>query len=159
LTLPHFDRHNGKTAKNRALTAKRVAKHKANGKVTSEALSREEKEKNKKTNKKSESTIPPCPHSEIIDLFHETLPEHQRVVYSLWDGTQRAKDLQARWRQSPKHQSLDFWCWFFESVKTNPHWMGENDRNWRPTLEWLVKKTNFIKVVERGSNAQRRVAS
>ena len=28
--LPHFDRHNGKTAKDRALTAKRVAKHKSN---------------------------------------------------------------------------------------------------------------------------------
>ena len=27
LMLPNFDRHNGKTAKNRALTAKRVAKH------------------------------------------------------------------------------------------------------------------------------------
>lgn len=29
LSLPHFDRHNGKTAKNRLLTAKRVANHKA----------------------------------------------------------------------------------------------------------------------------------
>lgn len=28
VTLPNFDRHNGKTAKDRALTAKRVAKHK-----------------------------------------------------------------------------------------------------------------------------------
>lgn len=30
LSLPNFDRHNGKTAKDRALTAKRVAKHKGN---------------------------------------------------------------------------------------------------------------------------------
>lgn len=45
LTLPHFDRHNGKTAKNRALTAKRVAEHKKNGnaKVTVDALPKEEK--------------------------------------------------------------------------------------------------------------------
>lgn len=43
LTLPHFDRHNGKTAKNRALTAKRVAKHAANAKLTPQALPREEK--------------------------------------------------------------------------------------------------------------------
>lgn len=43
LTLPHFDRHNGKTAKNRALTAKRVAKHSANAKLTPEALPKEEK--------------------------------------------------------------------------------------------------------------------
>ncbi len=31
ITLPRFDRHNGKTAKSRALTAKRVASHKASG--------------------------------------------------------------------------------------------------------------------------------
>ena len=46
LAIPRFDRHNGKTAKNRALTAKRVAKHKAkngNEEVTHDALPREEK--------------------------------------------------------------------------------------------------------------------
>lgn len=42
LRLPKFDRHNGKTAKNRALTAKRVKKNR-NADVTPEALPREEK--------------------------------------------------------------------------------------------------------------------
>jgi len=52
LSLPHFDRHNGKTAKNRATTAKRVAAFKnkplksnddANDKVTQAPLPKEEK--------------------------------------------------------------------------------------------------------------------
>jgi hypothetical protein len=49
LTLPNFDRHNGETAKSRALTAKRVAKHKEKGNATTNApltvgaLPREEK--------------------------------------------------------------------------------------------------------------------
>lgn len=46
LELPNFDRHNGKTAKTRALTAKRVAGHKqrtGNGQLTLVALPREEK--------------------------------------------------------------------------------------------------------------------
>ncbi|WP_434681323.1 hypothetical protein J3P77_09515 [Pseudomonas sp. R1-18] len=45
ISLPHFDRHNGKTAKNRALTAKRVASHKTKGNAASvtSALPREEK--------------------------------------------------------------------------------------------------------------------
>lgn len=52
ISLPHFDRHNGKTAKNRLLTAKRVANHKAgNGKSNasnvSGALPKEDVEKNK----------------------------------------------------------------------------------------------------------------
>lgn len=44
--LPNFDRHNGKPAKERALTAKRVAEHKkriANDSLTVGALPREEK--------------------------------------------------------------------------------------------------------------------
>ena len=50
--LPHFDRHNGKTAKNRAVTAKRVAsfKNKAsesndegNAAIVTDALPKEEK--------------------------------------------------------------------------------------------------------------------
>ncbi|WP_237133781.1 hypothetical protein [Pseudohongiella sp. O18] len=49
ISLPNFDRHNGKTAKNRALTAKRVASHKQKGNAkgnassVSGALPREEK--------------------------------------------------------------------------------------------------------------------
>ena len=49
LTLPNFDRHNGKTAKTRAMTAKRVATHKAKSNASSvtssvsSALPREEK--------------------------------------------------------------------------------------------------------------------
>lgn len=63
LILPNFDRHNGQTAKNRALTAKRVKKHKeTNAKgndgsvteVTDETLPKEEKRREeKKGNNKS----------------------------------------------------------------------------------------------------------
>lgn len=57
--LPNFDRHNGETAKKRALTAKRVAKHKRRGnadgnakvtpEVTPDALPREEKRREEGT--------------------------------------------------------------------------------------------------------------
>jgi hypothetical protein len=55
ISLPHFDRHNGKTAKNRALTAKRVAgfKEKSNAKgnaaSVTNALPKEEKRRYKRT--------------------------------------------------------------------------------------------------------------
>lgn len=56
ISLANFDRHNGATAKSRALTAKRVANHKsnasgnaaANGASVSEALPREEKRREDK---------------------------------------------------------------------------------------------------------------
>lgn len=70
LELPNFDRHNGKTAKARALTAKRVAAHKhrnGNGSLTLEALPREEKRRSKeppsplagKNRKKPATGVPP----------------------------------------------------------------------------------------------------
>lgn len=56
IRLPNFERHNGKTAKDRALTAKRVANHKANAKsnddgnagTVTDALPREEKRREEK---------------------------------------------------------------------------------------------------------------
>lgn len=63
ISLPNFDRHNGQTAKNRANTAVRVAKHKSsqafgndegNGPSVTGALPREDKRKNKKN-----TPIPP----------------------------------------------------------------------------------------------------
>jgi hypothetical protein len=58
ISLPNFDRHNGKTAKDRCLTAKRVAKHKSNaggngasvsGPLPKEEKKREEEEEPKNT--------------------------------------------------------------------------------------------------------------
>jgi hypothetical protein len=57
LTLPNFDRHNGQTAKNRILTAKRVATHKkgnaegnakGNAAIVTRALPKEEKRREEK---------------------------------------------------------------------------------------------------------------
>lgn len=78
ICLPNFDRHNGKTAKNRALTSKRVADFKAgNAKVTqnfengngasvTNALPRrEQKRRDKEVN-----TNPPLPpKGKTVDLF------------------------------------------------------------------------------------------
>jgi hypothetical protein len=53
LSVPNFDRHNGQTAKNRVLTAVRVAHHKkgnakGNGAIVTDALPREEKSREEK---------------------------------------------------------------------------------------------------------------
>ena len=103
ICLPNFDRHNGKTAKNRALTSKRVAEHKAgNAKVTQKvtkdfekgnaasvtiALPREEKRREEKNN-----TIPPLsPKGENARFSPEqvTFPpdldtEAFREAWTLW---------------------------------------------------------------------------
>ncbi|MGY2158594.1 DnaT-like ssDNA-binding domain-containing protein [Pseudomonas tolaasii] len=72
ISLPHFDRHNGKTAKNRLLTAKRVANHKAaNGKSNaasvSGALPKEDVEKNKEPLSARGSVDPRMPSEMTLD--------------------------------------------------------------------------------------------
>lgn len=161
LTLPKFDRHNGKTAKNRALTAKRVASHKAksngygNDSLTQDALPKEEKRREDKKYTSESPTRDPvdpllnCPHKEIIEIYHRILPELPRVLDTTWKGSSREKDLQARWRHDKRHQSLDFWEAYFEGVARSKFHLGDNDRGWKADLGWLVKRSNFDKMVER----------
>lgn len=93
---------------------------------------------------------PSCPHAEIIAAYHEILPELDSVVVSLWKpSTKRYKWLQARWRESDKHQSLEFWRRFFRALRNYPFYMGTNDRQWKANLEWMVKQENFIKLIEK----------
>lgn len=105
----------------------------------------------------SKPAVPPCPHDEVIALYHVVLPELRSVVLSRWNGT-RQKNLQARWREDPRHQSLDFWRWYFEGVRENQFYLGRNERNWRADLGWLVKRSNFDDMVERIADQRRRCA-
>lgn len=81
LSLPHFDRHNGKTAKNRATTAKRVAAFKnkpeksnaiTNDKVTPAPLPREEK-------RREENIL-----KDITPTAQPAAPKKTEFDYSQW---------------------------------------------------------------------------
>lgn len=100
------------------------------------------------------STVPNCPHLEIIELYHQKLPQLPKVIPSRWKGSQREKHLVARWREDPKHQSLEFWERFFTRLALPKYgfYHGENDRSWKADLGWIVKKENFIKLLEKFIN-------
>lgn len=88
ISLPHFDRHNGKTAKNRLLTAKRVANHKAgNGKgnaaSVSDALPKEDVEKIKETLSARSSVDPRMPSEMTLDWVPD---EKMLKTYALHRG-------------------------------------------------------------------------
>ena len=103
-----------------------------------------------------EGKISDCPHSEIINAYHQILPECDKVIISLWKpNTKRYRWLQARWRESEKHQSIEFWRRFFQAIRRYPFYIGQNDRAWKVNLEWMVKSENFIKLVEKFSNGSK----
>lgn len=92
---------------------------------------------------------PPCPHGEILALYHDLLPANPRI--KVWDG-ERAKSLRTRWREDERRQSLDYWTRFFNHVAASPFLTGrvegQGGRSFLPGLDWLVKKANFDKVIE-----------
>ncbi|WP_223535327.1 DnaT-like ssDNA-binding domain-containing protein [Pseudomonas sp. GL-B-16] len=80
ISLPHFERHNGKTAKNRLLTAKRVASHKAgnakgNARTVTPALPKEDVDVEKKEDQ------------------HNSLSAHEALVAETFDGFMPVEDL------------------------------------------------------------------
>lgn len=87
---------------------------------------------------------PDCPHQQIIDLYHEHCPTMRQV--KIWNG-ERRKHMQARWRESPKHQSLEFWARFFQYANSSDFLRGETGK-FAADLEWLIRPSNFAKVVE-----------
>lgn len=87
-----------------------------------------------------------CPHDQIIELYHSNCPTLPRV--KSWTDA-RKKLLRTRWRESKKHQSLEFWDGFFNYVNQSQFLTGGVQGNtFQANLEWLVRPSNFVKVIE-----------
>jgi hypothetical protein len=99
---------------------------------------------------------PVCPHQQIVELYHEKLPERRR--HTSWDGTRR-NNLEARWRwllanTNPRtsqpyfrtrDEGLAWFKRFFEYCRES-RFLMEGCRVF--CLEWAVKKVNFHKILE-----------
>ena len=178
LTLPNFCRHNGKTAKDRVLTAQRVASHKdskkGNASIVTSALPREEKRREEvnlttanavvvPSPAEAEPETPddgkflPCPHDKVIALYHEALPVLPRIRE--WTAA-RQQTLRSRWRAkcaelhwSSEADGIAWFSRFFAYVSESEFLCGRSQPPPGRTpfvadLEWLLKPANFTKVVE-----------
>lgn len=163
LSLPNFENHNGKTAKSRALTAKRVAEHKrkgngkGNAESVSDALPREEKRRSSTPCSPPKDELPPWKtkrfHEQVIAKYHEHCPELPAVRVEFWKG-ERQKNLNARLAEYEPARELGWWDKFFGYVAAIDLLMGRlppkpgQQDSWNADLGWLVKPENFRKVVE-----------
>lgn len=90
-----------------------------------------------------------CPHEQIIALYHELLPTLRHVRD--WTPARR-RLLRTRWRTNAKYRSLDWWREFFQYVGTCGFLLGRSTGNgvraFEADLEWLIRPTNFVKVIE-----------
>lgn len=110
-------------------------------------------------------TAPPCPHQQILELYHELLPE--LPCMKVWNGT-RQQHLAARWRErwksknySTQAEGLAYFRKLFEYIGRECDWLmgripGRNGKPFFATLEWIVSPGNFAKIIE-GNYARREV--
>lgn len=145
---------------------RRYRDNKRNGTVTSrppEADTEPEPEQEKEISLRDMPTAPPaappmdpCPITEIVETYHRVLPE-LRQVRELNDT--RQKLIRSRWREqrgkskfADRKTGIEYFERFFTFVRTSEFLMGRVNRRDGPPfeadLEWLMRPTNFAKVVE-----------
>jgi uncharacterized protein YdaU (DUF1376 family) len=110
--------------------------------------------------------LPGCDHKAVIALYHQNLPTLRKV--EVWNETRKGY-LRQRWREVAAELAeqkpitgqdvLTWWAEFFSHVGTSKFLTGRvNDKSGRSfvaDLEWILKPSNFAKIVEgkyHGSN-------
>jgi len=125
-----------------------------------------EKEKKKETECNSppsgepdDPKIPKCEHQSVIDMYHKYLPTLRKV--EVWN-TARQGYLRQRWREVAielsKEKDIvadDILTWFgdfFQHIGTSKFLTGKvnskDGRAFTADLEWILKPSNFAKIVE-----------
>lgn len=105
------------------------------------------------------STLPLCPHENLLDLFGKHLPMLPQPRRELWSG-KNADAMRARWRwvltaareggeryATTPQEAVDFFARFFGHVAGSDFLCGRSGK-WSCDLGWLMKADNFAKVVQ-----------
>jgi hypothetical protein len=95
------------------------------------------------------SKAPQCPVNKIIEAYQanaDKLIQPRIIPDSVRD------QISNRWRQSEKHQSLEFWENFFSYCNELPLLTGnvpkrDGTKPFRAGIEWVVNPTNFAKII------------
>jgi hypothetical protein len=135
--------------------------------IDSKGLQRKEdrsgEKKGQKKDRSKDTTIDPnpnpttftCPQQAVVDLYHTELAELARV--RIWSEERQAA-LRARWNQAVSNNnghrsnSLEWWEGFFKYIGKSDFLMGrkggKDGKPFQANLEWIVKKKNFINILE-----------
>jgi len=106
-----------------------------------------------------DSKIPKCEHQSVIDMYHKYLPTLRKV--EVWN-TARQGYLRQRWREVAielsKEKDItagDILTWFadfFQHIGASKFLTGKvnskDGRAFTADLEWILKPSNFAKIVE-----------
>ena len=103
--------------------------------------------------------LPSCDHEKVIELYHQHLPTLRRV--EVWNDTRKGY-LRQRWREVAEELSkekeivaidvLNWFAEFFDHVGQSKFLTGrvnsKDGRAFLADLEWILKPSNFAKIIE-----------
>jgi uncharacterized protein YdaU (DUF1376 family) len=104
--------------------------------------------------------LPDCQHKEVIELYHQHLPTLRKV--EVWNAARQGY-LRQRWREVAAELAaekktiggadvLGWWADFFQHIGKSKFLTGriqhKDGRAFAADLEWIIKPSNFAKIVE-----------
>ena len=103
--------------------------------------------------------LPDCEHKGVIELYHQWLPTLRKV--EVWNATRQGY-LRQRWREVAEELAqdksidtthvLNWWGEFFQHIGKSKFLTGKvnskDGRAFTADLEWILKPSNFAKIVE-----------
>lgn len=109
------------------------------------------------------STIPACPGRQLLALFKARVPELPQPRPEMWDGSAGAEAMRQRWRWllSPSvtredgsryatnpTEAVEWFGRFFDKAAASDFLTGRSGAWKNCDLTWLMKRENFMKVVQ-----------
>jgi len=91
---------------------------------------------------KPEKTI--VPYMDIFDLFNQKCISLPSVMIR---DEKRKAVIKSIWLMDARHQSIDFFNWFFDEVEKSDFLTGRKTE-WKASFDWVLKPANFKKIIE-----------
>jgi hypothetical protein len=115
-----------------------------------------------------------CPHAELIAVWHQVMPELPAVQSARWPGSASETNLRKRWREGlvarsgwwrfeTREQGIVKFTELLEICRDSDFLMGRVSQPqrepFRLNLHWLLRRTNFDKVLSNNYHQDRREAA
>jgi len=84
------------------------------------------------------------PYMDIFDLFNQKCISLPNVMIK---DAKRKSVIKSIWLMDARHQSIDFFNWFFGEVEKSDFLTGRKTE-WKASFDWVLKPANFKKIIE-----------
>lgn len=82
------------------------------------------------------------PYDKILDLFNRICASYRPIKGM---SGKRRERVAGRWRE---HPDLETFATVFRNAEASSFMRGDNNRNWIATFDWMMRPSNFQKVLE-----------